>query len=133
MSAFRTTRNALLLLAAACGGTDSDGLGPSSDTSLGFQGTWVGKWGNGVASPSNEYRLIAGANHSLTVYDGVEGQGNVAYGSWTLDDGAFLGKYAYTTGDTLFVTGALANDGARIQGSWGRGASTQGTYWADKR
>lgn len=133
MSAFRTSLIALLLLAPACGGSASDGLGPSSDTSLGFRGKWIGKWGNGVASPSNDYTLIANADHSLTVYDGLEGQGSVATGIWTLDDGAFIGKYAYAPGDTLFVTGALANNGARIQGNWGRGASTQGTYWADKR
>jgi len=32
-----------------------------------------------------------------------------------------------------FVTGALANDGSRLQGMWGRGSQTQGTYWGDKR
>jgi hypothetical protein len=121
------------LLATACDASDSDGLGPSRDTSLGFQGTWVGKWGTGADAPSHDYRLVAGANRVLTVYDGLEGQGSIATGSWTLDDGAFLGKYSYTPGDTLFVTGALANDGARIQGNWGRGSSTQGTYWADKQ
>jgi hypothetical protein len=133
VSAFRTRSIAFLLLASACGSSDSDGLGPGPDTSLGFQGTWIGKWGNGAAAPSSDYTLIANANHTLTVYDGLEGSGTRATGTWMLDDGAFLGKYAYTTGDTLFVTGALANDGARLQGSWGRGTSTQGTYWADKQ
>jgi len=133
VSAFRSKSIALLLLAAACSGSDSAGLGPDTDTSLGFQGTWVGKWGMGTTSPSNDYTIIVGANHSLTVYDGLSGQGAMATGSWTLDDGALLGKYSYTPGDTLFVTGALANDGAQLQGSWGRGTVVQGKYWGDKQ
>ncbi|HKP27933.1 MAG TPA: hypothetical protein VJU15_00925 [Gemmatimonadales bacterium] len=133
MSAFRSKSIALLLLASACGGSDSDGLGPSFDTSLGFQGTWIGKWGMGSAAPSNSYTVIVGPNHTLTVYDGRAGQASKGTGSWTLDDGALLGKFAYTSGDTLFVTGALANDGAQLQGRWGRGSAVQGTYWGDKQ
>lgn len=123
----------MILLAAACGGSDSDGLGPSTDTSLGFQGTWVGKWGMGVTSPSSDYIVVVGANHVLTVYDGTAAGGAVGRGSWTLDDGVLRGKYAFTAGDTLWVSGALANDGARLQGSWGRGTEMQGTYWGDKQ
>ena len=133
MSAFRSRSIALLLLATACGGSDSDYLGPTPDTSLGFQGTWIGKWGMGSSTPSNDYTVIVGANHSLTVYDGAAGQGTVATGSWSLNDGALLGKYSFTPGDTLFVTGALANNGAQLQGSWGRGSAVQGTYWGDKQ
>jgi len=118
------------LLATACAGSDSDGLGPNPDTSLGFGGTWVGKWGAGAVAPANDITLEVAANHALTVRIGSN---EVAKGSWTLDDGAFRGKYAFTAGDTLFVTGALANDGAQIQGNWGRGSETQGTYWGDKR
>ena len=129
MSAFRSSSIALFLLAAACGGSESDALGPNPDTSLGFQGTWVGKWGIGSASPANDYTVIVGANHSLTVHDG----GVWATGSWTLDDGALRGKYSFTPGDTLFVTGALAHDGAQLQGNWGRGSAVQGTYWGDRQ
>jgi hypothetical protein len=133
MSVFRSTTIAAMLLAAGCGGSDSDGLGPEPDTSLGFGGTWEGKWGMGNAIPSNDYTLVVAADHSLTVYEGSTGSAVRGSGSWTLDDGAFLGKYAFVAGDTLFVRGALANDGARMQGPWGRGTSTQGTYWGDKR
>jgi len=133
VSAFRSKSISLILLAAACGGSDSDHLGPSPDTALGFQGTWVGKWGMGATSPTNDYTVIVGPNHRLTVYDGGAGQGIKATGSWTLDDGALLGKYSYTPGDTLFVTGALARDGAQLQGRWGRGTAVQGTYWGDKQ
>ena len=101
--------------------------------SLGFQGTWLGKWGMGAEQPSNDYVLVVAANHSLTVFDGSTGNGAQGSGSWTLDDGWFRGKYAFTTGDTLFVTGALANDGARIQGNWGRAHISQGTYWGDRQ
>jgi len=122
-----------MLVAAGCGGSDSAGLGPDTDPSLGFSGTWQGKWGMGTTAPSRDYAVVVGADHSLIVYDGVPGTAAVGTGSWTLDDGALLGKYAFVAGDTLFVTGALANDGSRLQGMWGRGSQTQGTYWGDKR
>ena len=121
------------MFAAGCGGSDSAGLGPGPDMSLGFSGTWLGKWGMGATAPSNDYTLVVSSDHSLIVYNGLQGTGAQGTGSWTLDDGWFRGKYAFTAGDTLFVTGALANDGARIQGNWGRDAVTQGTYWGDKQ
>jgi len=121
------------MFAAGCGGSDSAGLGPESDISLGFSGTWLGKWGMGTTAPSNDYTLVVNTDHSLTVYNGLPGTGAQGTGSWTIDDGWFRGKYAYVAGDTLFVTGALANDGARLQGNWGRDAVSQGTYWGDKQ
>ena len=133
MSVFRSSSIAVMLFAAGCGGSDSAGLGPDTDPSLGFGGTWQGKWGMGTTTPSKDYTVVVGADHTLIVYDGQPGTGAQGTGSWTLDDGALLGKYAFVAGDTLFVTGALANDGARLMGAWGRGAVTQGTYWGDKR
>ena len=134
MSAFRSSILAVIFFAAACGGGETGGLGPDpTDTSLGFQGTWVGRWGMGDSVPSFGLTVIVRSNHRLTVYhdhSGVHEEGN---GSWTLDDGALLGKYAYQSGDTLFLRGALAVDGGRVQGTWGRGTATQGTYWGDKQ
>lgn len=134
MSAYGSRVMAATLLAAACGGSDSAGLGPEPDPAGAWQGNWVGKWGAGSATPTSDYTLVIGINRVLIVYNGLAGTGAPqGAGSWTLENGAFRGKYAYTEGDTLFVTGALANNGTRIQGDWGRGSETQGTYWADRQ
>lgn len=134
MSAYRSRIVAAALLAGACGGSDSAGLGPEPDPIGAYQGTWVGKWGTGTAAPASGYTLVIGVNRVLIVYNGLPGTGAPqGAGSWALETGAFRGKYAYAEGDTLFVNGTLANNGTRLQGDWGRGAQTQGTYWVDRQ
>lgn len=134
MSTSRASLVAATLFAAACGGSDSGGLGPEPDPAMAYQGNWVGKWGTGTAAPASNYTLVIGINHVLIVYNGLVGTGAPqGAGSWALENGAFRGKYAYAEGDTLFVNGALANNGARLLGDWGRGTQTQGTYWVDRQ
>lgn len=99
-----------------------------------FKGYWRGKYGNGVAVPTNDYtmvleeggKLTVGANY--TIYNS-----SAAIGTYTLSGNIFKGKYTYFSGGQYSCKGTYDPISQKITGTWGVGTSFSngGTFYLD--
>jgi hypothetical protein len=99
-----------------------------------FKGYWIGKYGNGLAVPTNDYvmaleeigKFTVGANP--TIYGS-----SPAIGTYTLSGNIFKGTYTYLSGGQYSCKGTYNAITRRINGTWGVGASytNGGTFYLD--
>ena len=99
-----------------------------------FKGYWIGKYGNGLAAPTNDYVMAleedgiftVGANP--TIYSS-----SPAIGTYTLSGNIFKGTYTYLSGGQYSCKGTYDAVTRRINGTWGVGSSytNGGTFYLE--
>jgi hypothetical protein len=93
-----------------------------------IEGYWVGKYGNGSATPASGFSMVVESGGVMTIADGATiTNSSKAAGTWTLVDGIFTATYTYTSGGTYSVQATFTNDGKLTNGTWGPNNSTSGS------
>jgi hypothetical protein len=99
-----------------------------------FKGYWKGKYGNGLAAPTNDYTMVLEENGKFTVGANPTIYGSSpAIGTYTLSGNIFKGTYTYLSGGQYSCKGTYDPNTRRINGTWGVGLSYSngGTFYLD--
>lgn len=102
------------------------------------EGLWVGKYGNGAATPGSGFSMVVEAGGKVTVADGDNiTSSSKASGTWTLTGNVFKATYTYSSpgGSTFTIQANWGNDGKMTSGTWGSGSSPtgSGTWFMDRK
>ncbi|MBL7729101.1 MAG: hypothetical protein JNM68_15500 [Dinghuibacter sp.] len=102
------------------------------------EGLWVGKYGNGTATPASGFSMVVEAGGKVTVADGDNiTSSSKASGTWTLTGNVFKATYTYSTpgGSTFTIQANWGNNGKMTSGTWGSGSNPtgSGTWFMDRR
>lgn len=99
-----------------------------------FKGYWIGKYGNGLDVPTNDYTMVLEEFGRFTVaaYPTIYGS-SPAVGIYTIAENKFKGTYTYLSGGQFRCKGILDPSTKRITGTWGVGSSytNGGTFYLD--
>jgi hypothetical protein len=101
------------------------------------EGYWVGKYGNGSATPGSGYSMVIEPGGTVMVADGsTMSSSSKAIGTWTLTGNVFKATYTYSGGGSTFsIQANWSSDGKLTGGTWGSGTnvSGSGTWFMDRR
>lgn len=100
------------------------------------EGLWIGKYGNGSATPTNGYSMVVEPGGRLTVADGDNiTTSSKGYGTWTLTGNVFTATYTYSGGSTYSIKADWSNNGKMTNGTWGPGSTPTGggTWFMDRK
>jgi hypothetical protein len=129
---FRTGAVLILALTLFVSCKKSDTVVPAYPT----EGLWVGKYGNGTATPASGFSMVVESGGKVTVADGDNiTSSSKAAGTWTLTGNVFKATYTYTGGNTFTIQANWSNDGKMTGGTWGNGSSPtgSGTWYMDRK
>ncbi len=101
-----------------------------------IEGSWVGKYGNGTATPGSGYSMVVEAGGKIVVADGATLNGSsIANGTYTLVGNVFKGTYTYVGGSTYSFQANFNNAGKLEVGTWGSGTNVTGggTWYMDRK
>lgn len=102
-----------------------------------IEGYWVGKYGNGSATPASGYTMLVEAGGVLTIADGSTiSSSSKAVGTWTMTGNVFKATYTYQNGGATFsIQANFNNTGKLSDGTWGSGSnvSGSGTWYMDRK
>jgi hypothetical protein len=103
-----------------------------------MEGLWVGKYGNGTATPTSGFSMVIESGGKITVADGDNiTTSSKAAGTWTVTGNVFKATYTYSTpgGSTFSIQADWSNDGKMTNGTWGSGSSAtgSGTWFMDRK
>lgn len=101
-----------------------------------IEGYWVGKYGNGSATPASGYSMLIEPGGVLMVADGSKmSSSSKAVGTWTITDNVFKATYTYQNGGSTFSIQANFHENGKLtEGTWGQGSnvSGSGTWYMDR-
>ncbi|HEX4877048.1 MAG TPA: hypothetical protein VFV31_10280 [Chitinophagaceae bacterium] len=101
-----------------------------------IEGLWIGKYGNGTATPASGYSMVVEPGGKLTVADGDNiTTSTKAYGTWTLSGNTFQATYTYPPSTTYSIKATWSNSGKLTDGTWGPGSTPtgSGTWFMDRK
>jgi hypothetical protein len=99
-----------------------------------FKGYWKGKYGNGLAVPTNDYTMALEEDGKFTVAaNPTIYNSSAAVGNYTLSGNIFKGTYTYFSGGQYSCKGTYNAATKQITGTWGVGSSytNGGTFYLD--
>jgi hypothetical protein len=99
-----------------------------------FKGYWIGRYGNGLDVPTNDYTMVLEEFGKFTVaaYPTIYGS-SPAVGNYSIIGNNFKGTYTYLFGGQFRCKGVLDATTKRITGTWGFNSSytNGGTFYLD--
>jgi len=94
------------------------------------EGSWEGKIGNGVVTPTGQLALNLLPQGQL---ERINSSGNIAgTGTWTLSGDTFNASYTLNSGTVVILSGTLDKGQSRISGNWSNDGDETGTWFVTK-